>query len=160
GVVSSLPLHALPTTSNVLKVNVHFIARTWLVDLREVKTSLAISSFINTLAVIPPPPFARSHAQYSRTSEVTASAVAPTLRLSAECVMASYGEALVVAMATLQMPQNDPAVEDRARRTLESFGLVELDSLQEYARLSARGDYIVDLDGDIDALCSFSALVV
>ncbi len=73
--------------------------------------------------------------------------------------MASDGAEHIVAMATLKGAL-DAEAEDRARRLLEGFGLVPIDSLEDFARLSGSADYIVDLEGDIDALCSFSALVV
>ncbi|MBT8496376.1 MAG: DEAD/DEAH box helicase [Deltaproteobacteria bacterium] len=48
--------------------------------------------------------------------------------------------------------------ERRARFTLESFGVLELDCIHGCeAPITSRAEYVVDLNGDVDALCSFSA---
>jgi len=44
--------------------------------------------------------------------------------------------------------------EAECRRQLESQGLVELDCLEDYGRLLAHGDYLVDFDGDLNALAN------
>ena len=55
----------------------------------------------------------------------------------------------------------DRAGEARARRVLESFGPVELSELETYATFAEDDpDYVVDVTGDIDALCAFSAQAV
>ncbi|MBC7795086.1 MAG: DEAD/DEAH box helicase [Clostridia bacterium] len=107
----------------------------------------------------------------------------PYLRLSAEKVMNSDGEESILAMCTLsfdygrnrvrcsdrratytregtQLAQRNRDAENRARHILENFGLIELDCLEEYGRLVATGDYIVDMEGNIDALASFSAAIL
>lgn len=109
----------------------------------------------------------------------------PYLRLSAERVMTADGDETLVCMGTLSFDydrvrvrcsdrrstytrngvppsqaQRDRAAEDRARRILESFGLVELDCLEEFGRLVSAGDYIIDMEGNVDALASFNAAMV
>lgn len=57
--------------------------------------------------------------------------------------------------------QRDTETEARARYVLESFGAVELACLDDWAGSpDSRADYLVQLDGDVHALCSFSAYVV
>jgi len=52
----------------------------------------------------------------------------------------------------------DPAAEGQARRVLESFGAIEIDSLEDAAVTpGAEVDYVVRLDGSAHALCAFSA---
>jgi superfamily II DNA or RNA helicase len=54
--------------------------------------------------------------------------------------------------------RRDLAAEARARRVLEGFGPVELSELETYATFDESDpDYVVDVTGDIDALCAFSA---
>jgi superfamily II DNA or RNA helicase len=51
--------------------------------------------------------------------------------------------------------------EAKARRLLEGFGAVELGCLEEYEReYDSEADYLVRVDGDVHAFCSFSAYVV
>lgn len=51
--------------------------------------------------------------------------------------------------------------EARARYLLESFGAVELACIDEYESApGSAADYLVQADGDVHALCSFSAYVV
>lgn len=55
----------------------------------------------------------------------------------------------------------DFAAEARARQLLESYGPVELDALDTHAAMpDSTADYVVDLEGDVDALCAFSASAV
>lgn len=55
----------------------------------------------------------------------------------------------------------DFAGEARARQLLESYGPLELDSLDTHAAMpDSTADYVVDLEGDIDNLCAFSASAV
>ena len=55
----------------------------------------------------------------------------------------------------------DRAAESQARRVLESFGAVELDRLDDCAvSPGAEVDYVVRIDGDVHALCAFSAYAV
>ena len=55
----------------------------------------------------------------------------------------------------------DFVAEARARQLLESYGPVELEGLASHAALpDSRADYIVDLEGDIDALCTFSTFAI
>ncbi len=57
--------------------------------------------------------------------------------------------------------RRDRALEARARRVLEGFGPVELSELDTYATFDESDpDYVVDVTGDIDALCAFSAQAV
>jgi superfamily II DNA or RNA helicase len=57
--------------------------------------------------------------------------------------------------------RRDLAGEARARRVLEGFGPVELSELDTYASFDESDpDYVVDVTGDIDALCAFSAQAV
>jgi superfamily II DNA or RNA helicase len=52
----------------------------------------------------------------------------------------------------------DPAGESQARRVLESFGCLEIESLDDAAvSPGAEVDYVVRLDGDVHALCGFAA---
>ena len=55
----------------------------------------------------------------------------------------------------------DRAAESQARRILEGFGAVELDRLDDCAvSPGAEVDYVVRIDGDVHALCAFSAYAV
>ncbi|MEM6996314.1 MAG: SNF2-related protein, partial [Myxococcota bacterium] len=55
----------------------------------------------------------------------------------------------------------DFAAEARARQLLESYGPVELEGLDTHAAMpDSTADYVVDLEGDVDALCAFSASAV
>jgi superfamily II DNA or RNA helicase len=52
----------------------------------------------------------------------------------------------------------DAAAETQARRILESFGALEIESLDDAAVTpGAEVDYVVRLDGDVHALCAFAA---
>jgi superfamily II DNA or RNA helicase len=55
----------------------------------------------------------------------------------------------------------DFEAEARARRVLEAFGAVELGCLETHEpELGSEADYLVRVDGDVHAFCSFSAYVV
>ncbi len=57
--------------------------------------------------------------------------------------------------------RRDLAGEARVRAVLEGFGPVELSELETYATFDENDpDYVVDVTGDIDALCAFSAQAV
>lgn len=57
--------------------------------------------------------------------------------------------------------RRDLAGEARVRAVLEGFGPVELSELETYATFDESDpDYVVDVTGDIDALCAFSAQAV
>lgn len=57
--------------------------------------------------------------------------------------------------------RRDLVGEGRVRRVLEGFGPVELSELDTYATFDEDDpDYVVDVTGDVDALCAFSAQVV
>jgi superfamily II DNA or RNA helicase len=52
----------------------------------------------------------------------------------------------------------DLAAEAQARHLLESFGAVDLSCLDEWAAApGSAADYLVNVDGDVHAICSFSA---
>jgi superfamily II DNA or RNA helicase len=53
----------------------------------------------------------------------------------------------------------DAVAEGRARRLLESFGVVPLDCLEDWAA-SAQADYAVRCEGNVHDFCAFSAYVV
>lgn len=54
--------------------------------------------------------------------------------------------------------KRDLAAESRVRRVLESYGPVEMRELETHATFNGREpDYVVDVGGDVDALCAFSA---
>jgi len=63
-------------------------------------------------------------------------------------------------------PDDRPLLRDfgreaRARQVLESYGPVELQQLDTYASFgSDEPDYVVDVTGDVDTLCAFSAQAV
>jgi superfamily II DNA or RNA helicase len=60
--------------------------------------------------------------------------------------------------ATCRAVARDPRGEAEARRVLEALGAVELDALDDCAVApGAEVDYVLRLDGDVHALCAFSA---
>jgi superfamily II DNA or RNA helicase len=72
-----------------------------------------------------------------------------------------YGGTLVKAGDTTGTVPRARAAEIEARRVLESFGPVELGVIDDYeAPPGARPDYVVRVDCDASALCSFSAYAV
>jgi SNF2 family DNA or RNA helicase len=88
---------------------------------------------------------------------------APAIELSFD-----YAGALVRAsepgtmvLATSGLFARDLRAEAHARYVLESFGAVELDCLEDYAVApDSDADYLVMLEGDTDAQCSFTAYAV
>jgi superfamily II DNA or RNA helicase len=91
----------------------------------------------------------------------------PVLRLNfayegVEVRSAAEGDHLFVAEGSaVAAIARDFDAEARARRVLEGFGAVELGCLETYERESdSEADYLVRVDGDVHAFCSFSAYVV
>ena len=91
----------------------------------------------------------------------------PVLRLNfayenVEVRSAAEGAHLFVAEGSaVAAIARDFDAEARARRVLEGFGAVELGCLETYERESdSEADYLVRVDGDVHAFCSFSAYVV
>ena len=91
----------------------------------------------------------------------------PVLRLNfaysdVEVRSSADGEHLFVAEGTaIAAVARDFEAEARARRVLEGFGAVELGCLEAYEREpDSEADYLVRVDGDVHAFCSFSAYVV
>jgi superfamily II DNA or RNA helicase len=91
----------------------------------------------------------------------------PVVELSFEydgtCVSASdeRGQFFVADSGSLAMVERDAEGEERARRILESFGAVELSCLDAYTVLpDSKADYLVQLDGNEHAWCSFTAYAV
>jgi superfamily II DNA or RNA helicase len=75
-----------------------------------------------------------------------------------------YGDVRVRAAQPLSLasgPVRDRAAEGRARYLLESLGAVELGCLDDVsAAPGVDADYLVRVDGDVHALCSFTAYAV
>jgi superfamily II DNA or RNA helicase len=66
-----------------------------------------------------------------------------------------HGESGAVPVA------RDIDAENRARRQLESFGPLEIEAIDDCLPVPGHSaDYLVDVDGDPDALCHFSAHVI
>jgi superfamily II DNA or RNA helicase len=64
----------------------------------------------------------------------------------------------IASQASLATVERDAAGEARARRLLESFGALELACLDEYAAPpDSEADYLVQIDGNVHAWCSFTA---
>jgi superfamily II DNA or RNA helicase len=79
------------------------------------------------------------------------------------CVSASdeRGQFFVADSGALAMVPRDSEGEERARRILESFGAVELACIDAYTALpGSKADYLVKLDGNEHAWCSFTAYAV
>jgi len=85
----------------------------------------------------------------------------PRLQLRAETLFLSDGELRVAALNldfAYQGAPRDFAAERRARQVIESLGAVELASLDDAEVMpGARVDYVLRIDGDVHALCAFSA---
>lgn len=65
-----------------------------------------------------------------------------------------YGD----AKANYQVYDRDQEFEAQARYLVESFGAVELSCLDDYATVpGSDADYMVQVDGDIHGICTFSA---
>ena len=85
----------------------------------------------------------------------------PRLQLTTETLFTSDGE-LEVAALNLDFlyrgAPRDHAAERRARQVIESLGAVELASLDDAEVMpGARVDYVLRIDGDVHALCAFTA---
>jgi superfamily II DNA or RNA helicase len=89
---------------------------------------------------------------------------APLLRLDFD-----YGELTIragdprdrVALDACRVLQRDHRAEMQARVTLESFGAVDLACADNVGALpGSEADYLIDIDVDLHALCSFSAHVL
>jgi superfamily II DNA or RNA helicase len=79
------------------------------------------------------------------------------------CVSASDERAhfFVASSGTLAKVPRDLEREEQVRRVLESFGAVELSCLDAYTALpGSKADYLVQLDGNEHAWCSFTAYAV
>ncbi len=65
-----------------------------------------------------------------------------------------YGD----ANSNYQIFDRDQEFESQARYLVESFGAVELSCLDDYATVpGSRADYMVQVDGDVHGICTFSA---
>jgi len=79
------------------------------------------------------------------------------------CVSASdeQGHFFVAHAGALAKVPRDREREEQVRRILESFGAVELSCLEAYTALpGSKADYLVQLDGNEHAWCSFTAYAV
>ena len=85
----------------------------------------------------------------------------PRLQLSTETVFLADGELRVAALNldfAYRAGPRDPAGERRARQVLESLGAVERACLDDCEIApGSRVDYVLSIDGDVHALCAFSA---
>jgi hypothetical protein len=85
----------------------------------------------------------------------------PRLQLKAESLFLADGEIQVAALNldfAYHGAPRDLAAERRARQVIESLGAVELASLDDAEVMpGARVDYVLRIDGDVHALCAFSA---
>jgi len=93
---------------------------------------------------------------------ITDDVLAAVLRLDFDydgvTVRAGDPMGIVYDEPTLRRIVRDRAAEGRARRTLEGLGAIELDCLDDCAAPhGAEIDYVLRLDGDVHALCGFSA---
>ncbi len=99
----------------------------------------------------------------------------PCLRLSTETLFVGgdevtaaglrldfdYGGTVVRSASRRSPVRRDGAAESEARRLLEGLGALELTCLDEVAAApGAKIDYVLRLDGDVHALCGFSAYAV
>jgi len=71
----------------------------------------------------------------------------------------AYGDTLVRKGEILTRPIDRRMEDERqARFLLESFGALEIECIAGCEPpLTSRAEYVIDLDGDVDALCTFSA---
>lgn len=68
-----------------------------------------------------------------------------------------YGD----AASGYQIHDRDRATESQARYLIESFGAVELGCMDDYAAVpGSQADYLVQVDGDVHAICGFGAYVL
>ncbi|HEY5952684.1 MAG TPA: DEAD/DEAH box helicase [Kofleriaceae bacterium] len=83
---------------------------------------------------------------------------APCLRVFADTLFAGDGTEVCTGMLQLTC---DRQILDQVCRVLEGLGAIELAHLEDCAVTPGAGiDYVVSPDGDIDALCAFSAYAV
>jgi len=81
-----------------------------------------------------------------------------SLRVFADTLFLDDGDEVHTAMLDLQAPPADIAA---AQRVLESFGAIDLGQLADCAVApGARADYVVAVDGDVHALCGFTAYAI
>ena len=92
---------------------------------------------------------------------------APVLELSFDyggvCVRSSEPQHRIYSSGQggIECVERDRQTEARAQYVLESFGAVEIGCLPDHAVApGSRAEYLVQLDGDVNALCSFSAYVL
>jgi superfamily II DNA or RNA helicase len=85
----------------------------------------------------------------------------PRLQLRSETLYTADGELEVAALNldfSYRFGPRDVASERRARQVLESFGAIERACLDDAeVTPGARVDYVLRLDGDVHALCAFTA---
>src|SRR5689334_13121463 len=90
-----------------------------------------------------------------------AAVAVPCLRLFTETLYVGSDEVRAAVIALdfdYGGGARDRAAEARARQTLEGLGAIELDCLDDAAAPpGVRVDYVLRLDGDVHALCAFSA---
>src|SRR5262245_21358367 len=95
----------------------------------------------------------------------------PCLRLGTETIFVDRGRATEeIRAAAMKLAfdygagargPRDPRGEAEARRVLEALGAIELDALDDCAVApGADVDYVLRLDGDVHALCAFSAYAI
>src|SRR5512140_2568387 len=85
----------------------------------------------------------------------------PRLQLRSETLYLPDGELCVAALNldfAYQGGPRDRAGEQRARQVIESLGAIELSCLDDCeVAPGSRVDYVLRIDGDVHALCAFSA---
>ena len=98
-----------------------------------------------------------------RDEEAEAAIIELSFDYDGTCVAASdeRGHFFVAHAGTLAKVARDHEREEQLRRILESFGAVELSCLEAYTALpDSKADYLVQLDGNEHAWCSFTAYAV
>ncbi|HTJ46522.1 MAG TPA: DEAD/DEAH box helicase [Kofleriaceae bacterium] len=96
-----------------------------------------------------------------------AAAAVPCLRLGTETIFVGSEEVRAAALrldfevAGLRLRATGARWEAEARRVLEALGAIEIDALDDCAVAPGVAvDYVLRLDGDVHALCAFSAYAV
>jgi len=80
------------------------------------------------------------------------------LRVFADTLFLDDGEEVETAMLALRAPAGEAAA---AQRVLEGFGAIDLGQLADCAvSPGADADYVVAVDGDVHALCAFTAYAI
>jgi superfamily II DNA or RNA helicase len=88
----------------------------------------------------------------------TVLACVASLRVFADTLFTGDGAEVRTGMLALRC---DARIRGQVCRVLEGLGAIELDHLDDCAVTPGAGiDYVVSVDGDIDALCAFSAYAV